>query len=82
MLGTLCKDKDIDISMAFSLAEEEEETHKQPIEVVTEFFAEKNEVSLFLNQKNYGKITSDFLLKHDNGFTEIISPPPDFSSIV
>ena len=75
VLSTLCKG--VDISLAFSLVEEEEETHKTSVEEVSELFVEKHPISLFKDQRGSGKILVDFLLKHDNVFTKIFSPPPE-----
>lgn len=69
-------DSDIDVSMAYSVAEEEE-THNNISEVFNDFTSENSEITLgFLNLKEE-KIREEFLLKHDNGFAQIFSPPPE-----
>lgn len=68
---------DIDISMAYTIAEEEENHSNNISEVFSDFTLEIQEINLgFFGLKAY-KIKGKFLLRHVNGFAQVFSPPPE-----
>ncbi|MFA5556209.1 MAG: hypothetical protein AB7D46_07370 [Flavobacteriaceae bacterium] len=74
ILSRVCND--IDISMAYTMAEEEE-THNSISEVLNDFATDKNEIALFSLRLRQDKIIEEYFLKHDNISSEILSPPPE-----
>ncbi len=68
--------EDIDISMAYTVTEEEE-NHKSFSEVFEDFTSEKNEIIIIPFNSNKERIIWNFLSKHDNISSEIFSPPPE-----
>jgi|SRR5690554_1467618 len=69
---------DIDVSAAYTLAEEEEETHSGCSEIQLEITSHHIEPVSFYEGDELGRIIWKYLLKHDNASTEIFSPPPEF----
>lgn len=68
---------DVDVSAAYTLAEEEENHNNNISEVFSDFTSESNEIIFgFLGLKQE-RITAEFLSKHDNIFSSIFSPPPE-----
>ena len=67
---------DIDISMAYTLAEEEE-THNPVSEVFNDFVVGKSEITIVSLSLKQDKIIDEFLLRHNNISSEILSPPPE-----
>ncbi|SRR5690606_4268035 len=75
ILSRVCDD--IDISMAYTAAEEEENHTNSFSEILKDFSSEKNEFVLLSFNAKQEKILEEFLLKHDNISFEILSPPPE-----
>lgn len=74
LLSKVCND--VDVSMAYTIAEEEE-NHNNISEIFNDFTSEENEIFLGFFGLIKEKITDEFLLKHDNIFSKIFSPPPE-----
>lgn len=69
---------DVDVSMAFTIAEEEENHNNNTIsEVFNDFTSNTHEILIMFFGLKKGKITDEFLLKHDNIFSKIFLPPPE-----
>ncbi|MBX2930641.1 MAG: hypothetical protein KF781_01700 [Chitinophagaceae bacterium] len=68
---------DVDVSVAFTLTEEENHT-KSISEIIKEFNTNHvitfDCISQIINPEN---ISIEFLLKHDDAIAEIFSPPPN-----
>lgn len=75
LLSKVCND--VDVSMAYTIAEEEENHNNNISEIFNDFTSEENEIFLGFFGLTKGKITDEFLLKHDNIFSKIFSPPPE-----
>lgn len=67
---------DIDISMAFVMVEEEEESHNGYSEVKFELASNHTE-PIVLYGLELGKMIWEYSLKHDNASAEIFLPPPE-----
>ncbi len=75
VLSRVCND--VDISIAYTIAEEEENQSKTFSEVFQDFTSEKNEIVITSFNLNTERIIEEFLSKHDNVSSEIFSPPPE-----
>lgn len=75
VLSRVCND--VDISMAYTIAEEEENQSNTFSEIFQDFTSEKNEIFITSFDLNTERIIEEFLSKHDNISSEIFSPPPE-----
>jgi len=76
LLSKVCND--VDVSMAYTIAEEEENHNNNTIsEVFNDFTSNTHEILIMFFGLIKGKITDEFLLKHDNIFSKIFLPPPE-----
>ncbi|RZJ70176.1 MAG: hypothetical protein EOO45_12960 [Flavobacterium sp.] len=67
-------ESDADISMVYSLTEEEIHKELKEIKVAPQT---EMQIAIFQNAKKSSEITSENLRKHDNVSEEIFSPPPE-----
>lgn len=75
ILSKVCND--VDISVAYTFTEEEENQSKTFSEIFQDFTSEKNEIVITSFNLNTERIIEELLSKHDNVSSEIFSPPPE-----
>lgn len=75
VLSRVCSS--VDISMAYTVAEEEENHSNTFSEIFNDFTSEEHQILMFFFTLNTERITEKFLSKHDNVSSEIFSPPPE-----
>lgn len=75
VLSRVCND--VDISVAYTIAEEEENHNNTISETFNDFTSEEHEIVMLFSNPNKEKIIEEFLSKHDNVSSEIFSPPPE-----
>lgn len=73
----VCVNNDVDISSVYTITEEENHGKTNPGKYFNDYMSEVMDLVFILASLNKKKICEEFLLKHDNAFQEIFSPPPE-----